>query len=418
MKLLIKSVKIIDPNSPHNGKVKDILIEDGVISKIGDKIKPDDKMIGELDGKGQSISPGWFDMRVNFCDPGYEYKETIETGLKAATAGGFTGVAIMPSTNPTAHTKSIVEYIINSSKGRGVDVHPFGAISVKKEGKDLSEMFDMHSSGAVAFTDDKHPVNDSGLMLRALLYSKNFNGLIVSFPHDVHLAHNGQMNEGVMSTSLGMKGIPSLAEEVMVMRDLELAEYAEARIHFTCISTKRSVDLIRKAKAKGLKVTADVCINNLVLDDSYLSDFDSNYKYLPPLRTKEDIAALKQGLKDGTIDVICSDHTPENEENKKCEFEHAANGSIGLETFFGLANKHLTDVLSLDDIINKIAINPRKILNLNIPQIKEGEKANLTLFDTDTEWTFTEKDIQSKSKNTPYINSKLKGKATKVIHTT
>jgi dihydroorotase len=416
MKLLIKNVKIVDPNSPHNKKKRDIFFKEGIIERIHRAVRITGKDVEIIDAMGQFISPGWFDMRVNFCDPGYEYKENLQNGLKVAAQSGFTGAGIMPSTNPSIHNKSGIEYIINSAKGSNVNIHPFGTISVKREGKELSEMYDMNTSGAVAFTDDKKPVSDSGLMLRALMYSKNFNGLVVSFPYDESLAHNGQMHEGIMSTSLGLKGIPSLSEEVMVIRDLKLAEYADARIHFTCVSTARSVELIRQAKAKGMKVTADVCINNLVLYDEYLHDFDSNYKFLPPLRTKDDIAALKQGLKDGTIDVICSDHTPEDIENKQCEFEHAANGSIGLETFFGLANKCLRDTLSTEEIIQKISINPRKILNLPIPKISEGEPINLTLFETENEWTFTENDILSKSKNTPYINWKMKGKAIRTFN--
>ncbi len=416
MKLLIKNVKIVDPNSPHNKKKRDIFIKDGIIEKINRAVRIIGKDVEMIDAKGQHISPGWFDMKVNFCDPGYEYKEDLQNGLKVAANSGFTGVGIMPSTNPSIHNKSSIEYLINSAKGHAVHVFPFGAISVKRESKELAEMYDMHSSGAVAFTDDKNPIKESGLMLRALMYSKNFNGIVVSFPYDESLAHNGQMHEGIMSTSLGLKGIPSLSEEVMIIRDLNLAEYADARIHFTCVSTAHSVELIRQAKAKGLKVTADVCINNLILDDEYLHDFDSNFKFLPPLRSKDDITALKQGLKDGTIDVICSDHTPENIENKQCEFEHAANGSIGLETFFGLANNFLSDTLSTEELIQKIAINPRKLLNLAIPQINEGERANLTLFDTESEWTFTEKDILSKSKNTPYINWKMKGKALRTFN--
>ncbi len=416
MKQLIKSAKVIDKNSPYNGKVLDILIENGNIIMIGTNLKLESNDIEIIDNDGQCVSPGWFDMRVNFNDPGFEYKETIDTGIEAAKIGGFTGVAVMPSTNPSIHTKSVVEYLINSSKGKTVDIHPFGALSTKQEGKDLSEMYDMFTSGAVAFTDDKNAIKDSGLMLRAIMYAKNFGGLVVSFPFDEALAHNGQMNESEMSASLGLKGIPSLSEEVIIMRDLELAKYADARIHFTCISTAHSVELIRKAKTNGIKVTADVCINNLVLDESYLSGFDSNYKYLPPLRSKKDIEALKRGLKDGTIDVICSDHTPENVEHKKCEFEHAANGSIGLETFFGLANKYLSDTLSMEELIDKICYNPRILLGIPVPNIKEGIHANLTVFNPDLEWTFKESDIRSKSRNTPFINTVLKGKAIRVIN--
>ena len=410
MNLLIKSAKIIDPNSPHNGKKVDILIEEGIIVKMKEGITEKNNTT-VFEAENLHVSPGWFDMHVNFRDPGFEYKEDLASGTKAAAYGGFTGVACMPSTLPPIHTKSEVEYIKNKTTHSIVDVYPIGALSYNLDGKDLSEMYDMHLSGAVAFSDDKKSIANPGLLCRALLYSKNFNGLIISFADDKDISLDGKMNEGIVSTSIGLKGMPSLAEEIMIARDIFLAEYTESKIHFSTVSTAMSVALIRAAKAKGLNVTSEVSAHQLALNDSSLNDFDSNYKVNPPLRTIGDIEALIQGLSDGTIDVICSDHSPEDEEMKKREFDHAAFGIIGLETAFAVLSSALHKKLTLEQIIGKIAINPRKILNLDLAVLKEGENANITFFNPSLAWTFKENNIQSKSKNTPFIGMSFTGKA-------
>lgn len=415
MNILIKSAKIVDNNSKFNSKTVDILIEKGVIQQIGKDLKTP-KNCEEIKLKDLHISIGWFDMRANFCDPGHEYKEDLNSGLKAAAKGGFTGVMVMPDTNPVTDSKSGIEYIINKTKLNIVDALPAGSISHNCEGKELAEMYDMHSVGAVAFTDNKKAINSSGLLKRALLYSQSFNGLIIDFPNDKDLYNNGQINEGVVSTQLGLKGIPALAEELAVIRDIYLAEYCNAAIHLANISTKQSVKLIRAAKKKGLKITADVNSYHLLLDESELLDFDSNCKVMPPLRTKEDIKALIAGLKDGTIDAICSDHTPEDIENKQCEFDYAAFGMINLQTSYAVLNTALKDKLTDQEIIAKISTNPRQLLGIKIPEIKEGSTANLTLFSPTTKWTVKKEDIVSKAKNTPLIGRELIGKVYGVIN--
>jgi dihydroorotase len=407
MNLLLKSARIIDPSSPHNGKKMDLLIENGIIKSIKATIKAD-KSTQVIESSSLAVSPGWFDMQVTFHDPGYEYKEDISSGTEAAAFGGFTGVALMPSTVPPVHTKAQVEYIKNKSKAEIVDIYPVGTISHNHEGKDISEMYDMHLSGAVAFSDDKKPVSNAGLLLRALQYAMNFKGLIMTQCDDKSISQDGKMHEGSISTSLGLKGIPALAEELMLSRNISLAEYAGGRIHISSVSTARSVSLIKAAKTKKLNITSSVNAHHLALDDSSLEGFDTNFKVNPPLRTKADIEALKKGLADGTIDAITSDHLPQDTESKMTEFDYASNGMTGLETAFALVNT-VWDI-GIDQIVNKLAISPREILNLNVPLIKEGEKANLTFFDTKSEWVFEEKHIRSKSKNTPFTGKKLKGK--------
>ena len=412
MSLLIKSARVVDPSSPHNGKTVDILIEDGIIQSIAKNI--DKKGIQTFEANNLHVSPGWFDMQVNFRDPGFEYKEDLNTGTQAAAFGGFTAVACMPSTNPPIHTKSEVEYIVNkvkSLKKNGVDVFPVGALSHKLEGIDMAELYDMHLSGAVAFTDGKKTDSNAGLLLRGLLYAKNFNGLVLTFCDEKSISLGGSMNEGPTSTMLGLKGIPALAEEIMVARNIYIAEYTESRVHIASVSTARSVDLIRRAKARKINITCSVNAYSLTLDDSLLKGFETNYKMNPPLRSKTDIDALKKGLVDGTIDCITSDHSPEDIENKVIEFELAANGTIGLETMYALLNTNLSKSLSTEELVQKIAINPRLIFNLEVPTVKEDAKANLTFFDPELEWTFEEKHILSKSKNTPHIGTVFSGKA-------
>jgi len=405
MNLLIKSATIIDPNSPFHQKVADILVEDGYISLIAPNVNAKAETI---DGKGKYVTPGFFDLNCNIGELGLETKEDLQTGTRAAIAGGFTGVALMPNTQPPVHSKAEVEYLLNRAKHNMVDVYPLGTISHKREGKDLAEMYDMFLSGAKAFTDGNRPVQDAGLMERALLYTQGFGALIMSYPEDTAIAGKAKVNEGEMSTLLGMKGIPSLAEELMIARDLYLAEYTGSRIHFSTISTVRSVELIRDAKKKGLQVTCDVAVHHLLLTDEALAGFDSQYKVKPPLRTKKDVNALIKGLKDGTIDAIVTQHTPHEVEFKDVEFEVAEYGIIALQTAFSIA---LQAGLDMELIVEKLAVNPRRILNIDAAFIAEGQKANLALLDVDATWDYTKKNNKSKSYNSPFIGHNLKGKA-------
>jgi len=414
MDVLIKSARIIDSGSKFNGKTMDVLIENGIITSIKPKITSN-KKIQTIELKNTHLSPGWMDMQVNFCDPGYEHKEDLQSGINAAAAGGFSAVAIVPSTNPPIHTKSQVQYVKKNTKGAIVDVYPIGTLSYQMEGKDLSEMYDMHKAGAIAFSDDKKPVQDSGLLMRALLYSQNFGGIILTHCDEKSISLDGKMNEGEISTKLGLKGMPSLAEELMVNRNIFIAEYTGAPIHLQNISSKKSVELIKQAKAKKIKISASVNAYNLHLDDSALKDFDTNYKLNPPLRTKSDTEALKKAVTDGTIDCITSDHRPQEIETKNIEFDYASNGMIGLETAFALLNT-LKPSLKLDTIIKSITHNPRKILQIPIPKIAVGQKANITLFNPELQWTVEAKHIKSKSLNSPYIGKKLKGKVIGIIN--
>ena len=412
-KILLQSVTIIHPDSKHNGKKADVLISDGKIERIENKLDPGDKSTQVINGKDKFLAPGFFDMNVNFGEPGLETKEDLTSGCRAAEAGGFTGVAVMPDTYPPVHSKAEVSYIINQTKNNLVDVFPLGTISHKREGNDLAELYDMSISGAVAFTDGNLPVSDSGLMSRALLYAKGFNGIIFSYAEDASIAGKGRMNEGAMSTYLGMKGIPALAEEVMIARDLYLAGYNDSPIHFSTISTAHSVEQIRQAKKKGLKVSCDVTAHHLVLTEDKVEGFDSNYKVKPPLRTKNDVKALLAGLKDGTIDAIVSQHTPHEIEFKNVEFEIASYGITGLQTAFSLA---VQAGLMPADIVEKMAVNPRKILRLPVPAIAAGEPANLVLFDIKSPWVFSKDLNRSKSSNSPFIDQSFKGKVSLVYN--
>ncbi len=414
MNILIKSAHIIDSKSPYNGKVMDVLIENGIIKSINSKIVPQ-KNVKIIESENLHLSAGWLDMQVNFCDPGFEHKEDLNSGVRAAMAGGFTGVAVVSSTNPPIHSKSDVLYIKNKTSNAIVDVFPIGTVSHGQEGKDISEMFDMQQSGAVAFSDDKKSISDAGLLMRALLYSQNFGSLIITHCDEKSISLDGKMNEGITSTMLGLKGIPALAEELMVGRNIALAEYTNAPIHISNISTQKSVTLIKQAKANGVKITASINAYSIAIDDSALMEFDSNYKLNPPLRTKSNLEALRKGITDGTIDALTSDHRPQDIESKNIEFDYASNGMIGLESAFGLINSNKGKI-KLEVIIQALTTNPRSILKLEQPKIAEGEQANITLFDPEAEWIFEKKNIQSKSANTPFIGTKFKGKVIGIIN--
>ena len=421
MNLLIKSAKIIDSNSKHHNKIMDVFIKNGKIEKISKSIKSCKESVAsgkeiEFAANNLHLSPGWFDLHANFSEPGNEQKETLESGSNAAKKGGFTGVMIMPNTTPSLDNKGMIKYILNASKGNIVDLLPAGNLTKNQEGNDIVEMHDMNKAGCLAFTDDKHSIKRNEVLKIAMLYSKDCNALIMNYPNENSIANDGYMHEGNVSTKLGLKGIPALAEEMMVDRDISICEYTNSRFHLSYLSTKKSAEKVKKAKAKGLNITADVVLHNLFLTDEAVNNFDTRYKVMPPLRTAKDNKALIKALKDGTIDIITTDHSPQDEEHKKIEFDNAADGIIGLESAFGLLGKHLLPHLELTQLIEKIAINPRKILGINQATLTEGNTANITLFNPDLEWEFTKGDIKSKSNNTPFVGEKLKGKALAIFN--
>ncbi len=415
MNLLIKQATIVDSTSPHNGKVMDVLIEKGVITQIKKSITPE-KGIKTIETEGLHISAGWLDMQVNFCDPGYEHKETLDNGLRSAAKGGFTSICLMSGTNPPLHNKAQIEYVVNRSKDNLIDVLPIGTLSHNQEGNDLSEMYDMKLSGAVAFSDYKKTTKDAGLILRALQYSDNINSFIITHCDDKTISHEGLVNEGVTSTKLGLKGIPALAEEIMLQRNIQILEYTGGKMHIPTISTRGSVELIKKAKSKKLNITCGVAAYNLLLEETELEGFDTNFKVNPPLRTKEDIDALKKGIADGTIDVIVSDHNPQDIESKDLEFDLADNGMIGLESCFGVLNSALSSKVSIENIIDTLTKNPRSILRIPEVSIKEGAEANLTLFNPSKKYVFERSHIVSSNKNSGFIGKELRGTVIGVIN--
>ena len=410
MKVLLKAARIIDPESKYHLKKVDILIEEGIISKIATSIKPI-KDFKEINLKNLHVSKGWFDSSVSFGEPGFEERETIKNGLNAAAKSGFTQIALNPNTNPVIDNNGAITSLLSKAHSSAVQVFPIGALTCKSEGKDLAELYDMHQAGAIAFGDYKKAITHPNLLKLALLYAQNFDGLVQSFPQDDLIAGHGLVNEHESSTSLGLTGIPALAEELQIIRDLYILEYTGGKLHIPTISTEKAVKLIKEAKKKGLDVSCSVAIHNLLFTDKELSEFDTRYKVLPPLRTKKDSKALLKGLQDGTIDFVTSDHTPIDLEHKKIEFEHALFGTIGLESAFGALSTLFQPVETIE-----LLTKGRHRFGITEVKLEEGSIANLTLFDPDFESNFTKEQITSTSKNSMFLNAKLKGKVYGILN--
>lgn len=416
--LLIKNCKPVGDG--YNGKkLLNIRIKNGKIAEISDKLEKQ-KGEKEFDANGAYVSGGWMDMHVHFREPGYEHKETIETGCRAAMFGGFTEVACMPNTDPPIHTRDVVEFIRKKSEDELVDVHPIGCVTKEREGKSIAEMADMKKGGAVAFSDDGDPVYDSQVMRVALEYSSMLGIPVINHEEDLHLSRPGHMHEGKVSTRLGLDGTPGIAEEVMIARDILLAGFTGGHIHVAHISTRKAVDLVRKGKAEEVNVTTEVCTHHFDLTDEEVErrKFDTNVKMHPPLRTADDVEAMIEGLADGTIDAICTDHAPHSVDEKEVEFIYAPNGILGLETAWSICVKRLLNSkrMKLQQIVEKLVANPRKILNLDVPKLESGAVANLTIFNADEEWTYSAKEVRSKSRNSPYIGDTMTGRATAVYN--
>ena len=404
MNVLIKSATIVDSKSDFHNQTLDILIERGVITQISKQIK-NPKNYKEIKLDNLHISQGWFDSSVSFGEPGYEERETIENGLKTAALSGFTSVAVNPNTNPVIDSNSDVSFLKGKANGNAVALYPIGALTKDSKGEDLAELFDMKNAGAIAFGDYQKPICNPNLMKLALQYASNFEGLVYSFPQESRISGLGVMNENVTSTSLGLKGNPTLAEELQIVRDLFLLEYTGGKLHIPTISTAKSVELIREAKQKKLNVSCSVAIHNLVLTDDELHTFNTNLKVLPPLRTKDDCNALIEGLKDGTIDMVTSDHNPIDIEHKKIEFDYAKYGTVGLESAFGALNTVFTIKKTID-----LLTKGKERFGISSHSISVGNKADVTLFNPNIEFSFTKENIYSASKNSIFEQLKLKGK--------
>ncbi len=413
MKFLIQQAQIIDPLSAQNTARVDILIENGRISSISDSIEPGDAIV--YNGQALSVSPGWVDTFSNFADPGYEYKETLESGAAAAATGGFTNVFVIPNTKPAIDSKSQVEYIRSRSASLPVNIFPLGSISKNNDGKDLAEMYDMHASGAVAFTDGTNPVQSAGILLKALQYVKAFDGVIIQIPDDKSIGSSGVMNEGVISTRLGLPGKPVIAEELLIARDIKLARYAESKLHFTGVTSPKSLEYIRRAKDAGLNVTCTVAPYHLLFTEEDLLEYDSNLKVYPPLRSVSARNELRKALLDGTIDAVASHHMPHETDSKVVEFEYAKNGMISLETCFNVIKTAVPEITDTK-LVELLSINPRKIFGLPQVSIKEGSLAELTIFSSKATTLVNNQHIRSRSRNSPYLGSEMPGKVLGIIN--
>ncbi|MCF6140677.1 dihydroorotase [Flavobacterium sp. K77] len=410
MKLIIRNAKIIDPTSPFHNQTTDLLIVDGFLQKIETALTNPDK-IEELQLENLHVSQGWFDSSVSLGEPGFEERETLANGLLVAAKSGFTAVALQPNTNPVVDNQSQINFVLSKAKNTATELYPIGALSKASEGIDMAEMFDMKNAGAIAFGDYNKSISNANLLKIALQYVQDFDGLLIAFCQDNTLKGHGVVHEGIVSTRLGLKGIPSIAEELQIARNLYLLEYTGGKLHIPTISTQKSVALIKEAKAKGLQVTCSVAVHNLVLTDEKLDDFDTRFKVLPPLRSETDRQALLEGIHDGTIDMITSDHNPIDIEHKKMEFDGARYGTIGLESAFA----SLLTVLPLELVIEKLTAG-KATFGIDSQSITEGAKASLCLFNPDGDAIFKKENILSKSKNSAFLGSAIKGKAYGIVN--
>lgn len=414
MNILIRQARIISPGSGFHNKTYDILIEGGVISAIrkGISQRGSTRLV---EGEGLLVSPGWVDMQAACCDPGNEHKEDLDSLVACAAAGGFTHVCVHSSSNPPLHTKAQIEYVLNRTQNKLVNVLPFGTITVEGKGKEIAEMFDMKSSGAAAFSDYKQPMSSSGTLVRALQYAAGIGSFIVTHCNEESLSKGGQANEGETAVALGLRGIPALAEEVMLQRNIAVLEYARGKMHIPTVSTRGSVELVRRAKAAGLQITCGVAASHLLLDDTSLESFDTNFKLDPPLRSRRDVQALRNGVISGVIDVIVSDHHPQDVESKELEFDLAEPGMINLQTAFAGAMTGMKDT-SLAAVVGALAVNPRTILGLEGSKIEVDGRADLTIFTMKGDTTLREKTNRSVSRNSPFFDIPLRGQVIGVVN--
>jgi len=417
MKIVLQNVNVVNPESKINEKKSSILIEDGKIVKIGKLSSSELNGAEEFNLSEKYVVPGFFDMHVHLREPGREDEETVKTGCDSAANGGFTGIACMPNTEPAIDSAEVVSLIKKQAKGHLVDVKVIGAATQGRKGEMISPMAELCEAGTVGFSDDGVAIKTAAILKRALEYSKMYDVPIIEHCEDESLA-GGAMNEGFNSTLLGLPPIPSVAEDLIVMRGIIMAEYTKGKFHVAHISTKRSVKMVREAKEAGINVTAEVTPHHFTLTDDIIKTYDTNAKMNPPLREKKDVEEIIKGLKDGTIDCIASDHAPHADEEKEVEFEFAPNGIIGLETQIGLTLTELLQkkVLTLEEIIFKMSINPRKILRIPTPKFEKGEIANLTILDLDEIWTVDITKFKSKSKNSPFDKRILTGRAVGVVN--
>ena len=404
MNLIFKKARLIESGNLFHNQVIDIKIEDGIIQKIDSNIQSEEGFeVIELDNL--HVSAGWFDTSVSLGEPGYEERETITNGLQVATKSGFTGIALQPNSNPIIDNQSQIHFVKQKANNSATELFPIGALTKNSDGIELAELFDMKNAGAIAFGDYNKSIDNANLLKVALQYTQDFDGLVIAFSQDNNIKGKGIVNEGISATQLGLKGIPSLAEEIIINRNLFILEYTGGKLHIPTVSTSKSVQLIRDAKAKGLSITCSVAVHNLFFNDNVLKGFDANFRVTPPIRTEEDRKALIKGVIDGTIDCITSDHNPVDIEHKKLEFDLAKNGTIGLESAYGT----LQTILPTEVIIEKLTAG-RKIFGLDNVSIKEGEKANISLFNPHGSSEFSSENILSKSKNSAFLGSTLKGK--------